>query len=167
MDWTAITGVADTAAAMGVIGSLIFVGFQVRQNSKGLQHAAVQSLIATFNELYSNLIDSGDMAEIFWQGLRDPDQIEGANGVRFYAFGAKFLRAMQGIHWQWQRGVMDDKLFNSLVSFMEDAGTAPGWQHLWRTSRHRYDSEFQGFMDSLMAAGKGRAMYPEWATEED
>jgi len=37
MDWTVITGVADTAAAFGVVGSLIFVGFQVRQNSKGLQ----------------------------------------------------------------------------------------------------------------------------------
>lgn len=125
----------------------------------------MQSLTSTFQDLYSNLIDSGEVAEIFWQGLQDPAKVEGAPGVRFYAYGAKFLRAMQGIHWQWQKGVLDDKLFTSLASFMEDAATAPGWQHLWQTSRHRYDPDFQKFMDELMAGGKGRTMYPEWVAE--
>jgi hypothetical protein len=42
MDLSLIAGMADVLAAFGVIGSLIFVGFQVRQNSAGLHNEAAQ-----------------------------------------------------------------------------------------------------------------------------
>ncbi len=66
MDWTVITGVADSLAAFGVIGSLIFVGFQVRQNSAGFRNSAVQDHMAAYQELYSNVLNSADLAEIVW-----------------------------------------------------------------------------------------------------
>ena len=38
MDLALVSVVADTAAAFGVVGSLLFVEFQVRQNSAGLRN---------------------------------------------------------------------------------------------------------------------------------
>ncbi len=82
MDWTVTSGVAVTAAAFGVIGSLIFVGFQVRQNSSGLHNAAAQSLMSTYQDLFPNVIDSSDLAEIFLLGSQDPGKLDATSRVR-------------------------------------------------------------------------------------
>lgn len=76
MDWTVISGVADTVAAFGVIGSLILVGFQVRQNSAGLCNAAAQSLMSTYQDLFSNIIDPAEFAEIFRQRFQAPVKLD-------------------------------------------------------------------------------------------
>ena len=156
MDLALISVVADTAAAFGVIGSLIFVGFQVRHNSSGLRHAAVQSHMSTYEYLYSNVIDSEEMAEIFWQGIQDPEKVEGSARLRFFMFTSKILRTYQGLHWQWRNGVLDDGLFTSMSKLLEDMSTAPGWQYVWRERRHQYDPDFQKFMGKIVIEGKGR-----------
>lgn len=165
MDWTVISAVAETIAAFGVVGSLIFVGFQVRQNSAGLRHAAVQAHVAEFQSIFSSIIDSGEMAKIWHEGFAHPEKLEGPDLLRFNGLGNKFMRTYQGMHWQWREGGLDDALFASMSAFLKDLAMAPGWQFLWRTRRHQYDPEFQKFMDAEINNASGKPLYPEWITE--
>jgi hypothetical protein len=166
MDWTVITGVADAAAALGVIGSLVFVGFQVRQNSAGFRNSAVQAHMAAYQELYSNVLNSADMAEIVWLGMRDPEQVEGSSRLRFFVFTAKIMRVYQGLHWQWRRRVLDDALFLSMTSLLEDLAVAPGWRAVWHARRHQFDPEFQAFMDGLITEAAGRPLFSGFAGKD-
>jgi hypothetical protein len=165
MDLALVSVVADTAAAFGVIGSLVFVGFQVRQNNTGLHQSAVQAQMAVYTDLFSNVVDSEQMAEIWWQGLQDPANLEGTRRVRFYAYSSKFFRVYQGLHWQWRRGAIDHGLFNSITKLMEDFALAPGWRHMWRERRHQYDADFQQYMDAMMEKDEGKPLYPELVAE--
>jgi len=133
----------------------------------GQRHAAVQSLTATYQDLFSNIIDSQEFAEINLQAFHGTETIDGASRIRLYAYGTKVFRTFQGIHWQWQSGVLDDKQFNSLASFFEDIGQAPSWRRIWQDRRHQYDQSFKTFMDGLMLEDKGRPLFPEFATEDN
>lgn len=166
MDWALISGVADTAAAFGVIGSLIFVGFQVRQNSASLHNAAAQASMAAYQNMTSHVIDSADVAELFFRGLDNPEDLEGDALKRFYAYVSKMLRTFQGMYWQWRQGTFDERLFISMTSHFEDFALTPGWQQIWRVRRHQYDSDFQEFIDKIMSAGEGEPLYPELAAKE-
>jgi len=166
MDLALISVVADTAAAFGVIGSLIFVGFQVKQNSVGLHNAAAQSQMVAYQDVTSNIINSPEVAEVFFLGLENPEKLEGTSLNRFYAYGSKMLRTFQGIHWQWRRGALDDELFDSMATLLEDFSLHPGWQLVWRVRRHQFDVEFQKFMDTQLATGEGRPLYPQVAVDE-
>jgi hypothetical protein len=166
MDWVVISAVAEAAAAFGVIGSLVFVGFQVRQNNAGLQNAAVQSLMSTYQDMFSNTIDSADVAEILWHGSQTPEKLEGASLVRFYAMMSKQFRIYQGMHWQWQRGTINDGMFHSITALFEDYAVTPGWQHVWQARRHQYEPDFRKYIDTMMAQEKTRALYPNLATED-
>lgn len=85
-------------AAFGVIGSLIFVGLQVRQNSAGVRQSAVQAHITAYQELFSNVIDSAETAKIVRLGLQDADALNDTEGMRFYAFASKVMRIYQGLY---------------------------------------------------------------------
>lgn len=166
MDWAVISGVADMAAAFGVVGSLIFVGFQVRQNSAGIHNTAVQHQIAAYQDMASPVIVSGSMAENWWQGLNNPEELEGVSLLRFFAYVTQMLRTFQGMFWQRQRGVLDDGLFVSLETFLEDMVSTPGWQHVWHNRRHQFNPDFQKFVDTISAVHKGVTLYPT-ATAKD
>jgi hypothetical protein len=166
MDWVVISAVAEATAAFGVIGSLMFVGFQVRQNNTGLQNAAVQSLMSTYQDMFSNTIDSAEVAEILLQGFQSPAKLEGGSLVRFYALSSKLFRIYQGIHWQWQRGTISDGMFHSITALFEDYSATPGWKHVWRERRHQYEPDFQKYVDSMMAQDRSRTLYPGLVAED-
>jgi hypothetical protein len=165
MNWVIISAVAETVAAFGVIGSLMFVGFQVQQNNAGLKNAAVQSLMSAYQDMFSNTIDSGEVAEILWEGSQNPEKLEGPSLVRFYAMMSKQFRIYQGMHWQWQQGTIDDGMFQSISALFEDYAVTPGWQHVWQERRHQYEPEFRTYIDTMMAQERTRTLYPGLAAE--
>lgn len=166
MDWVVISAVAEATAAFGVIGSLMFVGFQVRQNNAGLKNAAVQSLMSTYQDMFSNTIDSAEVAEILWQGSQNPAKLEGASLIRFYALTSKLIRIYQGMHWQWQRGTINDGMFHSITSLFEDYCATLGWKHVWRERRHQYEPDFQKYVDTMMAQDRTSPLYPDLVAED-
>lgn len=163
MDFTLISVLADSAAAFGVIGSLIFVGFQVRQSSKGQRFAAVQSQTAMFQDMVAQLIETSDMAEIVWQGMQDPDKLEGASRMRFDVVMNNVLRAGQSIHWEWKHGVFDDELFAGLTRGFQNFAALPGFRTVWGTRHDQYTHDYQAYIDDMVALSEGKAKYEGWA----
>ena len=108
----------------------------------------------------SHVIDSENMAEVWWQGLHNPEKLEGASLMQFYAYVVKILRTFQGIYWQWRRGVLDDELFDSLGTFLADMAATPGWRHVWYARRHQFDSGFRKFFDAMIEEHTGKDLYP-------
>ena len=59
-----ITGVANFLGMVGIIGSLIFVGLELRQNKKLAMTNAYQTRLSEMQQGQLNLAASGDLAEI-------------------------------------------------------------------------------------------------------
>lgn len=159
MDWVAISAVAEATAAFGVIGSLMFVGFQVRQNSAGLRYAAVQAQMTAAQDLAGDLAKSKELAEIWQQGMQGPEHLDDTSRLRFTVLGSRILRTLQSFHWLWQRGALDDGMFGSQVALFEDFAAHSGWQHLWKIRRHHFDPDFQQYVDKIFEDGKGKVLY--------
>ncbi|NQV21567.1 MAG: hypothetical protein HQ511_09145 [Rhodospirillales bacterium] len=161
MDWTVISAVAEMTAAFGVVGSLIFVGFQVRQNSAGLRYTAVQAQMTAAQDLAGDLASSQEITEIWQQGMQDPENMEDTSRMRFIILGSRMLRTLQSIHWLWLRGVLDDGMFRSQTALMEDFSAHTGWRYAWKVRRHHYDSDFQQFVDKMFEEDGGKVLYGE------
>ena len=155
MDWAVISGMADTVAAFGVIGSLIFVGYSVRQNSKGQRYAAVQTQTASFQAAVTQLVSTPDAAEILWQGSQNPEKLEGASRLRFDVLVNNMFRAGQSIHWEWQHGVFDNELFSGLATGFQNFAALPGIGVVWDSRRDNFTSDYQAFIDGLIVQSGG------------
>jgi hypothetical protein len=166
MDWVVISAVAEAMAAFGVVGSLIFVGFQVRQNSAGLRYTALQSQMMAVQDLTGGLADSKELAEIWRQGMQGPENMDDTSRMRFVVFGTRMLRTLQSMHWLWQRGVLDDGMFRSQSLLFEDFAVHTGWRYLWKTRRHHFGTDFQQYVDKMFEDSEGKAKY-SWALAED
>ena len=58
-------------ANVGMLGGLVFVGFEIRQNTSQLRAEASSSITASVNELNAGLYGDSDLAELVFRGEAD------------------------------------------------------------------------------------------------
>ena len=90
MNASIIADYADIAAAIGVIASLLFVAFQVRQNTKAMHNQAYASIVERFVENVSRL--SGErMAVTLDKGKRNFNDLSDPEKLTFGAWAQEYI----------------------------------------------------------------------------
>ncbi|MFT7651940.1 MAG: hypothetical protein ACI9UU_001047 [Candidatus Azotimanducaceae bacterium] len=69
MNWDSLGAIAELAGAVGVIGSLIYLGSQIRQNSRHIESSIYQSTNDVFVEFFSNLATDKHLADIWYSEI--------------------------------------------------------------------------------------------------
>ena len=73
-------------ANLGVLGGLVFVGFEIRQNTSQLRADASYSITASVNELNAALFGNPELAELVLRGERDLSALTPIERTRFDLF---------------------------------------------------------------------------------
>lgn len=163
MDWIIISAVSETVAAVGIIGSLLYVGLQTHQNTNTLRHVSVRENMSNFQDLYAAQIQSKDVADLIVRGMEDMRPLDAADQARFYGVAIKLLRLFESMFWQRRHGGLDDELWQAYAQQLTDVMSAPGPRQVWKARQHHFHQEFIDFVDSALARGDGQPLYPEVA----
>ena len=73
MNWEAIGAIGETAGAVGVIVTLIYLAIQVRQNTRSSRLASFQSSTELLNAVSNAIANNDDLAEISTRIYTQPD----------------------------------------------------------------------------------------------
>ena len=76
----------SVVANLGVIGGLVFVGFEVRQNTVQLRAESSRSITETVNAMNSGVYSDSDLAEILHRGTKDLTVLNAVERDQFDAF---------------------------------------------------------------------------------
>lgn len=90
MDFTLIADFADVLAAVGIIASLAFVAFQVRQNTNELRNAHWESVVQRVNMFHSRAFDK-ETAIILDKGKKSYRQLEDPERLAFEGWMHEFV----------------------------------------------------------------------------
>ena len=102
-----IADIADLLAAAGVIASLIYVGYQVREARKAVRSATAQARTDLGVKLISSRYTSG-ISEILVKSLEHPDALTRAERFKLKSFFSAHVRFCQNLHYQQQQGLLDE-----------------------------------------------------------
>jgi hypothetical protein len=83
VNWDAIGATAEIFAAFGVLFSIIYLGLQIRQNTKWLRQQAFQLSTNEIRRWTARLADSESAAELWSKGLRNHDDLDQIELMRF------------------------------------------------------------------------------------
>jgi len=161
MNWEAASALSEIIAAFGIIGSLIYVGLQTRQNTGAIRIASVRENMTTFQGLFSAQIDSKETADMMVRGMDDLKSLDTPDRLRFYALNVKSLRFFESMFWQWRHGGLDGEMWQAYARQITDFLTAPGMQQIWTTRRHQFHQGFVDFADAAISGDEGHVLFPE------
>ena len=154
MNWDALQAVGELVAAAGVVVSLVYLAAQVRQNTRSIQSAANQELVASFNAAldfpkYSEYGGRLYRSTLYgsWSDLSADEQAAARISL------IQVLRVFEQAYLQRQAGLLADDVWEGWAHTMRMVMGFPGCVQGWVAIRPMLNAEFASWMDGLAESG--------------
>ena len=142
MNWEQMGAIAQVAAAIGLIPSLIYLAIQVREQNRVNRRASLDLHSTQQIELIRTINESPDFSSIYLRGLNDFESLDPASRLRFGAYLMRVFRYWDGIYFHYADGAMPPQFWQSVRRQIQDVVAYPGVQAWWASRKHWYTDEF-------------------------
>ena len=131
MNWEAIGAIAELLGALGVIGSLIYVGNQVRGSIVASSVAAKLSATQMLAAFQDTMLQNPELAVLMVRGRSSYEELSGEDRLLFSTLALKATYMISAQFFQFQRKVLteDDWHENRAVAMYWTSST--GYQQWW------------------------------------
>ena len=158
MNWEAIGAIGEMIGAVGVILTLGYLAFQIRQNTQQLAQnertsiaAAVNVSATSYRENRRHIYTSSEVAEIMLNGLADPDSLDEIDLYRFRLAIQNLVDALWDMYSQTVSTEFSPETWATQgVKLVERVLTTTGGRWFWSHFCDEYTSDFRGEIDRIL-----------------
>jgi hypothetical protein len=153
MSFQQLSEVAQMVASVGVVLSLIFVGLQIKQNTRALQRAEHNSTMEQWTVIRQAIAQNRDIAELMTTGLQGERALDAADQLRLEQMLQENAWAAFHIWDRTQRGIFPKGTFEATGgALLETLFTTPGGATWWRKAKHvGFHPGFVSDVDAVLA----------------
>jgi hypothetical protein len=174
VNWEIVQSVAELIGAVGVIVSLIYLGNQVRQNTRAMRSATSQELLTSYNSLTEFQMTSEYGADLYHRlALGKWESVSAAEAAAYRVFIVKLLRVFEHAYIQNRAGLLAEDVWTGWRNQIAVSLAMPAFQVAWKPVRKLLSPDFVNFVESLedetnrsaaeyVAAWEAAA--PEWSS---
>ena len=150
--------IAEIVAAFAIVGSLIFVGLQLRQNTDAMQSSSAQTGLSIWMEHSGLVVSDKNFAQSLinegYPSLKAAGFLLEADELRVRNWAAAGFRAVETLYWQWRDGSLRDEIWLGYRHGL--AGTFTfnkAFNAAWTDYREGTSPEFRAFGDEMQQRG--------------
>jgi len=137
MNWDAIVAISQLVAAVGIALSLIFVGLQIKQNTRALQRTEHNSTMEQWTVIRQAIAQNRDIAELMTAGLQGDRALDAADQLRLEQMLQENAWAAFHIWDRTQRGIFPKGTFEATAgALLGTLLSTPGGETWWHTAKH-------------------------------
>jgi len=160
--------IAEIISALAIILSLLFVGFQLKDNATAARSATANATIASMSAWYAGNGQSEQASALFLNAIENP---EAQSREQWYQFVMNFHAMMlnfQNSFYLAEQGTLDHNIRNSLTAVISGVKDQPGFALYWRQRKSIFFPEFQEYIDALIASEQvnSKGLYKDVVPEE-
>ena len=143
--------VRDTLGFIGVVLSLLFVGWEVRENTKVARGQTRVELTALNNDFLGQITGDSGFSELWRRAWIVRDELSDADEFRVELMTIQLLRTLENVHLQFQEGLIDEDALISygFLGFNELYMSHPRFTQLWEFRSVSFDAEFVDYLEAL------------------
>jgi hypothetical protein len=136
MNWDAVGALAEIIGALGVLVTLIYLATQIRDNTRSLQAASLQSVLEGPRDRYFlPMAQSDDMADIYARGLSSLDLLDAREKRRFFFMMYEQLFQMQQVWQLRERDLIPQVDYDAWLEYTISLTRTPGGAEMWPICR--------------------------------
>lgn len=106
-----IVAICEVVGAAAVVLSLVYVGFQIRDNNVSVQTQAELGLAQQMSDWAKQVIDNPSMGTLWNKAARDPNQLSEEERMLFIWFVFQLFLIIEGHYELYTRGRISEKAF--------------------------------------------------------
>ena len=159
MDWEAIGAIAELLGALGVIGSLVYVGNQVRASIVASSVAAKLSATQMLAAFQDKMLENPTLAVLMVKGRKSYEELSEEDKLLFSTLALKATFMISAQFFQFQRKVLteDDWHENRAVAIYW--ARSRGYQQWWDAlGNAAFAGKFKEFIEVEIEQANNQAM---------
>jgi len=160
--------VGEFVAAIATVITLIYLAFQLRQNTRALRATAFQSVVSEMGKNVEPLLNNSDLVDIFVKASADHTVLTEAERVRVNALYVATFRRLESAYVQYTLGTLSlenkQGFENSIIPLLQPA-YAKYW---WSEAKQAFYPPYVRYIDEKLATGatKNRSPSMQFGTSD-
>lgn len=150
MNWEAIGATGEILGAIAVIGSLIFLGLQVRQNNAQQRVQALMDAVANHVSKYEAATESDEKAENFRNGLRDFSDMAINERAKFHSTMIGLVGGFVQVWRLYNEGALIKEDYKAIEGSFIGLFRCPGTQQWWTGMKQFFPADLVVFVDNAI-----------------
>ena len=150
-----ILQVGELVAAIAVIVSVVFVGIEIRQNSRAQVQATTQAAVSDYVGSLELMAGDPEFACLYTRAVQDFDGLDAADRLRFSAYYMSTYYQLQEMHRLAEEGAIDADTWSGFHSLLQETTRYPGVRQWFAVRRTWFSERFQTYVDELMRQAPG------------
>ena len=138
--------VGELVGGIAVIGSLIYVGLQVRQSTQAQNNAAVDAAIDTVLTMNNLIASDAELARIMSEGAYDRAALERSEYFRFHLIIRGVFLQFDSVRVKREAGMVHDSLWHSQRAFVLGMLTRPEIARWWQKNAGDFSEALGAFI---------------------
>ena len=147
--------IAEIIAAIAVIASLIFVGFQLRQGTAATRAATSQASLGSWTTISLTLAENPDLLQALWekQRIQLPEwNATDARNVRLNYYMTAGMKIVEGNYLQWLDNNLSDELWHGFHRALVEMFTSnQAWWDYWNAAADSFSEPFQQLIEDVQS----------------
>lgn len=156
MNWPAVNAVAQIVAAGGVIGTLIYLAVQIRQNTRSIRRAAFQELINHIAGI-NLLATQREIAEVMIGARAGLDALDEADQLRLLTWMNAVLRHYHNAYEQYRAGMITADQWEAIALPMGRLLSDRGGSEAWAIMAAAFPPQFRTMVDDRLRRRREQA----------
>lgn len=152
-----IANIGQTLAAVATVLSLLFVGVQIRQNTRATRAASHNNVSNSLNEINRMFAENADLTKIWLAGMQDRSKLSDEERWRFDASARAYMHVCETMFVQAELGSGHEGVHLAEEKGMSTIMASPGVREWWAENPFGFCVEFRSYVAQVAEAGRADA----------
>lgn len=149
---------AELVGVLGIIAGILFLGYEIRQNTIAVRSEASQGMQNQITSIYEMLLND-PMMKIYLAGMSDPSSLSATDRAKFHSFWTVVLQSYENMFFQIREGTYDSRRAEGWWQLLRDNLAEPGGQAAWESRGYLQSDEFRQFVETEVMGRNATAEY--------
>lgn len=141
--------IAEIVSAIAVVISLIYVGYELRQNTAAVKSTAYQSIHDAEDLFWQSVSDDAELSSIWDAGLAGGlEVLDPRQRSQFSVTVRRLIYLYQNVQYQRRKGVVDDELWHAWLASLDGHLAMSGFNDVLDDVRPHLSDPFNELIDS-------------------
>jgi hypothetical protein len=144
-----ISEISQTFGSAAIVGSLIFVGVQIRQQTKATQAASHHAVSKALNQLNLLWARNSEVSRIWLSGMHDRGALTPEERWRFDSTLRAYLHVCETMYTQAYLGAGDMGIVAAEENGIKSVFSSAGVREWWAENPFGFSTEFRNYIEKL------------------
>ena len=150
--------IAEIAGAIAIVVSVIYLGVQIRGNTRVLRSQAHYNALSLSQRPFELAIADQNLADLIETGYVSPEKMTEGQWFRCGNYLFMEFNSWEYLYYQNKDGsIPTQRLVGADAFFKELVRTKPGLKRFWSEYQHAFDEPFRSYATNEFAKGAGGA----------